>query len=145
MRPINEHWKGMLTIQNAEEVGAMFNRIFGRKRFTYTRVRPDIIPSTSPLVAVARVDIYPGVKLQRQIGKHKVAAVSVSREDGTAMLTINTTDWLCMYDTRLDVPVAQYDILHKNPYVAFGGDRCEFRWQTPCGDQTVDVFVIESR
>jgi hypothetical protein len=142
MRPINEHWKGMLTIQNAEEVGAMFNRIFGRKRFTYTRVRPDIIPSTSPLVAAAKVDIYPRLKLERRV---KVAPVSVTVADGTAMLTINTTEWLCMYDTRLNVPVAQYDILHKNPYVAFGTDRCEFRWQTPCGDQTVDVFVIESR
>jgi hypothetical protein len=151
MRPINDRWKGRLSMQNAAEVAKVFSSIFGRrKRFTYTRVRPDYvkIAGITPFIDT-RVDVHTGVKLERTRGGEKVAAVDVIIEKDHAMLSIGTTEYLCMYDTTLETwaPSAGegYDYAYKFPYISFEGDRCTIKYQTPCGDQAVDVFALEIR
>lgn len=147
MRPINDRWRGVLTTKNIGEVAAVFYLMFGRRRFTYTRVHPNIVPSTSPLVVETKVDIFPGLKLEARRNGVKVAPVYVTRDSDPerAMLTVGTTGWLCMYDTRLTDAVGKFDYTYKNPYITFDGNRCEIKYQTPCGDQVVDVFHFEYR
>jgi hypothetical protein len=148
MRPINDRFKGRITKQNIDAIAQVFQRMFGRRRrFTYTRVRPDYVKTMgiTPFIDT-RVDCYTGVKLERTRGGEKVAPVVVQIDKISAMLSISTTEYLCMYQTTLENSLpstADYDYTFKNPYVSFDGDRCTFKYQTPCGDQAVDVFVLE--
>lgn len=151
MRPINDRFKGRLSKANVEQIAKVFSQMFGRrKRFTYTRVRPDYVKvaGITPFIDT-RVDVYTGVKLERTRGGVKVAPVSFEVDENSAMLTISTTEYLCMYDTTLETwhpPHGEnYDYAYKFPYISFDGDRCTIKYQTPCGDQAVDVFALEVR
>ena len=146
MRPINDRFKGRLTKQNGEAIAQVFRTMFGRRRrFTYTRIRPDYVKlqGVTPFIDT-RVDIYTGVKLERERGGEKLNPVTFLG----GMLSIGTTQYLCMYQTTLETTpgaAEPYDYAFKNPYVAFEGDKVTFKYQTPCGDQAVDVFALETR
>jgi hypothetical protein len=151
MRPINDRWKGRLSKANVEQIAKVFSQIFGRRRrFTYTRVRPDYVKvaGITPFIDT-RVDIYTGVKLEARRKGIKVAPVMFEVDETSAMLTIITTEYLCMYDTTLESwhpPTGDnYDYAYKFPHINFEGDKVTIKYQTPCGDQAVDVFALEIR
>lgn len=131
----NLRWKGMLTQGNIGEVAKLFRLLLNRKRFAYTFVRPTIVQiDKDPQVIDTRVDVHTRQRL--------LSPVRVTDN----MISIPTTEYLCMFQTNLPAGEhAQYDYTHKNPYVAFSGESVVVRWQTPCGDQAVDVFTLEVR
>jgi len=137
MPTYNLHWKGMLTKGNIQEVAKLCRLLLNRRRFAYAQVRPTWVPESVEHAAFVdtRVDVHTRQKLMEPI----------SANDN--MIAIPTTEWLCMFETDLEGTgfVAVYDVTHKNPHFSFDGDRLTVKWQTPCGDQAVDVFTLEVR
>jgi hypothetical protein len=148
MRPFNMRWKGMLTKGNAEDVAKLFRLLLTHHKFTYVSARPQLLPKLSeecPSYVDTRVEVCTNRKLvyeNRDEKGRKKSAVQVSYHENSTSILISTPDYLVMYDTRLEGEHAQYDHLHKNPYVAFDGDRVTIKHQTPCGDQVVEMFIL---
>lgn len=144
MLRINNHWKGMLTSKNVEQIADLFNKLFGRKRMMYIRAFPDLVHASPVKVFDTKVDVYP-VKLVRRVGGERINPVTFESNAKGAWLHIQTTEYLVMYESKLTDVVAEHDYTHQNPYIAFDGDRCTVKYRTPCGDQVVDVFIMESQ
>ena len=149
MRQFNLRLKGMLTRGNAEAVAKLFRLLLTHRKFTYINVKPSLLPRLSedcPQYVDTRVDAYTRRKLiydaPLDAKGRKPSAVRASHHADSAMLCVSTEDYLVMYDTRLEGEHAQYDHLHKNPYIAFDGDRVTIKHQTPCGDQVVEMFIL---
>jgi hypothetical protein len=135
MPTYNLHWKGMLTKGNIQEVAKLCRLLLNRRRFTYAQVRPTWVPESVSNASFVdtRVEVHTRQKLMEPISAND------------HMIAIPTTDYLCMFETKLTLAVVPYDYLHSSPYFAFDGDRLTVKWQTPCGDQAVDVFTLEIR
>jgi len=149
MKPYNMRWRGMLTTGNAAEVTKLFKALLNRRRFTYTQVRPSLLPAISPTcpqMIETRVEVHTRQKLviERQ---WDVPAIRVSFDNAgeSATIVVSLDSYLCMFLTDLQGVSAAYDHTYKNPYITFDGDRVTIKWQTPCGDQAVDVFTLEVR
>ena len=149
MKPFNMRWRGMLTTGNANEITKLFKTLLNRRRFTYTQVRPSLLPAigpTCPQMIETRVDVHTRQKLvierQRQV---PAIRVSFDQDGKSATIVVSLDSYLCMFQTNLVGESAAYDHTYKNPYITFDGDRVTIKWQTPCGDQAVDVFTLEVR
>jgi nucleotidyltransferase/DNA polymerase involved in DNA repair len=135
MPTYNLHWRGMLTKGNIFEVTKLCKLLLNRRRFAYAMVRPTWVPESTQVNSHVdtRVNLYTRQQLREPISGDECGIV------------IPTTEYLCMFETNLTGPRAEYDYMHKNPHFAFDGDRLTVRWQTPCGDQAIDVFTLEVR
>jgi hypothetical protein len=143
----NHHWKGMLTTGNIDQVAKLFRALLNRKRFTYTSVRPSLVPKIekNPAMIDTRVNVHTRQKLITGQRFGVRAGIRVTKNLGIATLAVPTDSYLCLFQTDLLGEIGQYDYTHKNPYIAFEGDSVTIKWQTPCGDQAVDVFTLEVR
>lgn len=148
MKPYNLRWRGMLTRGNAADVALLFKELLSRRRFTYTHVRPSLLPALDhlPQMIDTRVEVHTRQKLERRsLEDKRQSAVSIFFFEDAASLSVNATEYLCIYQTNLVGNSAPFDCTYKNPYVAIDGDRITVKYQTPCGDQAVDVFTLEVR
>lgn len=148
MKPYNMRWRGMLTTGNAKDVAKLFRALLNRRSFTYTLVRPSLLPALSkdcPQMIETRVDVHTRQKLIKGQRFGVRAGVRVTHSVGNVMISIPTDSYLCMYQSTLVGESAAFDHTYKNPYITFDGDRATIKWQTPCGDQAVDVFTLEVR
>lgn len=145
MKPYNLHWHGMLTVDNAKEVGKLMTELLSDKFFTFVAAHPAILPELDaqhPQTVDMRMDVRPSQRLFADPGKKPV---NVSITDGKyAHLTIYDTYGLAILDTSLTGKYGQFDHTYKNPYFSFDGNRVTIWHRAPAGNLLVWSYAVEN-
>jgi len=137
---LSMYWDGMLTTDNVEAVGKLFNELLSHG----PESSPDKFHTVIAALPVAYDKEDAGLSMYVHTSQKLYdKGVTAEVKDGRAYLTIHNSYGLWMLDSLLSGERAPYDSTYKNPYLRFKGNQVTIWHRAPAGNLLVWTFAAE--